>query len=163
MLPDALSVVHLIAGDSGHCEKQCSPSPCCTVITLAALILSPSPFLQFSTSLPYIPLFLPLSADLPLFLFPAHTVCCDLVLSVFTLKCRKQGNYNSNPSRVSLQIMTSDLCLYHVFSGTLFTSIANPSAQCSTTLPSSDGLIRWCLPKRARADYLQCLCRCLFM
>lgn len=56
----------LIAPDSSHCKTQCSPPLCCAVITLAALILSPSPFLQFSTSLLDIALFLPLSVNLPL-------------------------------------------------------------------------------------------------
>lgn len=130
--------MHLIAGDSSHCEKQCSPSLCCAVITLAALILSPSLFLQFSTSLLYISLFLPLSICLPLSLLASRSVCCDLVLTVFTLQCstRNQGNYNSNPGWVSLQIMTIDLCLYYVFSGTLFTSITTSrrSVQLNTAI-----------------------------
>ena len=84
---------------------------------------------------------------------PARSVCCDLVLTVFTLRCstRNQGNYNSNPGWVSLQIMTIDLCLYYVFSGTLFTSVL-PSRTlcCSSTLPSSDGSTHWCSTKGAR-------------
>ncbi len=137
-LPDASSLMHLIAGDSSHCEKQCSPSLCCAVITLAALILSPFLFLQLSTSLLYISLFLPRSICLPLSLLASRSVCCDLVLTVFTLQCstRNQGNYNSNPGWVSLQIMTIDLCLYYVFSGTLFTSIATSrrSVQLNTAI-----------------------------
>lgn len=58
------SQVHLMAADSAHCKAQCSPPLCCAVITLEALILSPSPFLQFSTSLLYILLFPPLSVSL---------------------------------------------------------------------------------------------------
>lgn len=122
--PDASSLMHLIAGDSSHCEKQCSPSLRCAVITLAALILSPSLFSPLFTSLPYISSFLP-SIYHPLFLFPSSSVCCDLVLTVFTLQCstRNQGNYNSSPGWVSFQIMAIDLCLYYVFSGTLFTTV----------------------------------------
>lgn len=52
----------------------------------------------------------------------------NLASTLFTLACRSRENYNSYPGlRLSLQIMTSDLCLYHVFSGTLFTRLAGAS------------------------------------
>lgn len=70
-LPDASSLMHLIAGDSSHCEKQCSPCLCCAVITLADLILSPSLFLQFSTSLLYI--------SLCFFLYPSTSLCSSFL------------------------------------------------------------------------------------
>lgn len=132
MLPDASSPVHLIAGDSSHCRKQCSPSPRRAVITLAAPDFIPllSLFLQFCASLLYILPFLYLCPPPP----PARS--CFLPLpsaAIWRLHCllshaETRGNYNSYPGlRLSLQIMTSDLCLYHVFSGTLFTSLASSS------------------------------------
>lgn len=95
---------------------------------------------------------------------PSVPLCCPRCLLWFSAssvysEMQKPGEIITlTQSRVSLQIMTSDLCLYHVFSGTLLGSIAGTGAQCSTTLPSSDGFIHWCLPKRAQADDVQCLC-----
>lgn len=136
--------MHLIADDSSHCETQCSPSLCRAVITLAAQILSPSfCFLHFCTFFFFffllpISLFPLQSINLLLFLLPSGSVSWGLVLTVFTLPCstRNQGNYYPNPGRVSLQIMTIDLCVYYVFSGTLFTRITRvcSSVQLNTAI-----------------------------
>lgn len=163
-LPDASSPLLLIAGDSSHCERQCSPSLCCAVITLAALILSPfllSSAPQLYTSLPYISSFLPLSIYHPLFLLLSSYVCCDVVLTLFTLQCstRNQGNYISNPEWVSFQIMAIDLCLYYVFSGTLFTTVTRSSLSvaqhCHPVMLSSTGV---CVTWTVGADFFL-LCR----
>lgn len=129
------SPTHLIAADSSHCWRHRSPSSalCCYCISATRFYPPfPPPLLQFRTFLRFFPtsphFLYPSSSSPPLPAFLPLALCRNLASTLFALARRSRENYNSYPGlRLSPQIMTSDLCLYHVFSGTLFTRLAGAS------------------------------------
>lgn len=163
-LPDALSAAHLIAGDSSHCEKQCSPVSvlyCYYISSPDFIPVSLSSVLHLSALYRSIPPFICGPPSVPL-----SCPHCLLWFSAFSVysETQKAREIITLAQVEPLSKLWPVICVF-IMSSVEPCSPASPtpSAQCSTTLPSSDGLIRWCLPKRARADYLQCWCRCLFM